>query len=123
VTGVQTCALPILVDQFVEIEESLLVGLQRDGDVVIALFLKMMPGNELTDELVDALKKKIRENKTPRHVPGLVKEVPDIPHTRSGKIVESAVRNIFNGRAVENEDALANPDSLRAFRKLAEELA
>lgn len=112
-----------VVDQFPEIEESLLVGLQRDGDVVIALFIKMVAGQVLTDELTASLKQKIRRDKTPRHVPAVIKEVPDIPHTRSGKIVESAVRNIFNGREVENEEALANPESLTAFRALALEMA
>ncbi len=110
-----------VVEQFADIQESLLVGLQRDGDVVIALFVQMQPGRTLTPELVVDIGKRIRQEKTPRHVPGLVRQVPDIPRTISGKIVELAVRNILHGRAVENEDALANPEALEAFRALAQE--
>ena len=112
-----------VVEQFAEIEESVLVGLQRDGDVVIALFVKMIAGHVFDEKLVAALKQRIRQDKTPRHVPGVIRAVPDIPRTRSGKIVESAVRNILHGRTVENEDALANPESLVAFGDLAREFA
>ncbi|MFT5314784.1 MAG: acetoacetyl-CoA synthetase [Candidatus Krumholzibacteriia bacterium] len=111
-----------VVEQFAEVEESLLVGIQHSGDVTIALFVKMMPGKVLDEALTAALKQKIRADKTPRHVPGVIKAVPDIPRTRSGKIVESAVRNILHNRDVDNEEALANPESLAAFRDLASAL-
>ncbi len=112
-----------VVEQFAEVEESLLVGLQRDGDVTIALFVKLRSGLSLTPELAADIGRRIRAEKTPRHVPGIVRQVPDIPRTISGKIVELAVRNIMHGRAVDNEDALANPEALEAFRVLAAELS
>ncbi len=111
-----------VVEQFPEVLESLLVGLAREGDVVIALFVKLQPGRALDAELTATIQRRIRDEKTPRHVPAIVRQVPDIPRTRSGKIVELAVRNILHGRPVENEDALANPESLAAFRALADEL-
>jgi len=112
-----------VVEQFDEVLESLLVGLDRDGDVVIALFLKLKPGCTLDDSLTETICRRIRREKTPRHVPAIVRQVPDIPRTRSGKIVELAVRNILHGRPVQNEDALANPEALAAFRALAAELS
>jgi acetoacetyl-CoA synthetase len=112
-----------VVEQFAEVDESLLVGLQRDGDVTIALFVKMRAGLSLTPELSADICRRIRADKTPRHVPGIVRQVPDIPRTISGKIVELAVRNILHGRGVDNEDALANPEALQAFRELAKDLS
>ncbi len=111
-----------VVEQFPEVLESLLVGLAREGDVIIALFVKLQPECTLDAELTATIQRRIRDEKTPRHVPAIVRQVPDIPRTRSGKIVELAVRNILHGRPVENEDALANPESLAAFRALADEL-
>ena len=111
-----------VVEQFPAVQESLLVGLERDGDVVIALFVKLGPGLVLDDELADAIRRRVRAEKTPRHVPRIIRQVPDIPRTISGKVVELAVRNILHGRAVDNEDALANPAALDAFRDLADEL-
>ncbi len=112
-----------VVEQFPEVLESLLVGLERDGDVDIALFLKLPPGCTLDEDLAESICRRIRREKTPRHVPAIVRQVPDIPRTRSGKIVELAVRNILHGRPVENEDALANPEALAVFRALAAELS
>ncbi len=111
-----------VVEQFPEVQESLLVGLSRDDDVRIALFVKLQGDRILDEQLVSAIRARIRREKTPRHVPAVVRQVPDIPRTISGKIVELAVRNILHGLPVENEDALANPESLAAFRALAGEL-
>jgi acetoacetyl-CoA synthetase len=112
-----------VVDQFPEVVESLLVGLQRDADVEIALFVRLAPGLELDAELESAIRRRIRQEKTPRHVPQIVRQVPDIPRTISGKIVELAVRNILHGKPVDNADALANPEALDVFRRLAAELS
>jgi acetoacetyl-CoA synthetase len=71
---------------------------------------------QLSDPLVNKIKKKIRENTTPRHVPAKIVQVHDIPRTKSGKIVELAVRNVVHGRPVRNLDALANPEALDQFR-------
>ena len=73
-------------------------------------------GETLDETLVDRVKKQIRDNTTPRHVPARVLQVADIPRTKSGKIVELAVRNVVHGRAVKNVEALANPEALEHFR-------
>jgi acetoacetyl-CoA synthetase len=69
---------------------------------------------------VDKIKATIRANATPRHVPAKIVQVPDIPRTRSGKIVELAVRNVVHGRAVKNLEALANPEALAHYKDRAE---
>ncbi len=112
-----------VVEQFAEVEESLVVGWQRDGDVVVTLFVKLADGRSLEPALETSLCQRIRQENTPRHVPGIIRQVPDIPRTISGKIVELAVRNILHGQAVDNADALANPEALAAFRQIAAELS
>ena len=77
-------------------------------------------GQELGEDLVKRIKTAIRENTTPRHVPAKIVAVPDIPRTKSGKIVELAVRSVVHGEAVRNTDALANPEALEHFRDVAE---
>jgi acetoacetyl-CoA synthetase len=76
----------------------------------------------LDDALEARIKKQIRDNATPRHVPARIVQVPDIPRTKSNKIVELAVRNVVHGRPVKNVDALANPEALQYFED-REELA
>ena len=78
----------------------------------------MQDGVELSDELVERIRKTVRENTTPRHVPAKIISVPDIPRTRSGKIVELAVRSVVHGEEVSNTQALANPDALEHYRGL-----
>jgi acetoacetyl-CoA synthetase len=75
-------------------------------------------GLQLDDALENRIRSHIRENTTPRHVPARIVQVSDIPRTRSGKIVELAVRNVVHGRPVKNLDALANPEALDLFRDL-----
>ena len=70
--------------------------------------------------LVERIKKQIRDNTTPRHVPAKVVQVQDIPRTKSGKIVELAVRNVVHDQPVKNVEALANPEALEFFRRRAE---
>ena len=100
--------------------ESLCIGQDWEDDVRVVLFVKLRGGLELNDELEDEIRKTIRQNTTPRHVPAKIIQVADIPRTISGKIVELAVRDIIHGRQVKNTDALANPESLELFRDLPE---
>ena len=103
-----------------EVAESLAIGQAFDHDTRIVLFVRMQPGAKLDDALVDRIKRAIRTGATPRHVPAKVIAVPDIPRTKSGKIVEIAVRDLVNGREVKNADALANPEALDYFRDVAD---
>ena len=105
-----------------EIADSLAVGQNYQGDQRVILFVKLAQGFTLTDELKDKIRKTLREKASPRHVPALILETPDIPYTLNMKKVESAVTNIINGRAVSNKDALINPDSLEFYERMVERL-
>ena len=98
--------------------ESIAVGLRRDGDEEVVLFVRMAPERELDDELVQHIRSTVRAELTPRHVPSRVLACPDIPRTISGKITEIAVRDLIHGRDVKNADALANPEALDFYRQL-----
>ena len=98
-----------------EVVESLAVGQEWASDVRIVLFVRLREGVTLDDALADRIRRQIRENTTPRHVPARIVEVADIPRTKSGKIVELAVRNVIHGRPVKNLEALANPEALELF--------
>ncbi len=108
------------VEQLPEVVESLVIGQDWPpgelGDVRVVLFVKLQDGLMLDDALVDRIKLHIRTNTTPRHVPAKVVQVSDIPRTKSGKIVELAVRNVVHGRDVKNVEALANPEALEQYR-------
>jgi len=106
------------VEKLDEILESLCVGQDWAGDVRVVLFVRLRDGVELDDDLVDRIRRTIRENATPRHVPARVIAVPDLPRTVSGKITELAVRDVIHGREVKNTSALANPEALAHFRDL-----
>jgi len=80
------------------------------------LFVKLRDGLALDEALVERIQRHIRNNTTPRHVPAKILQVTDIPRTKSGKIVELAVRNIVHGREVKNLEALANPEALEQYR-------
>jgi len=112
-----------VVDQFDEVTDSIAVGQDFEGDVRIILFVTLQEGLNLTPELEDQIRQKIRLEETPRHVPAVIRQVPAIPRTISGKKVELAVRNILYGLPVENVDALANPESLSYFSYLAHDLS
>ena len=103
-----------------EVIESLVVGQQRDHDERIVLFVRLRDGVELTDALRDTIKRQVRERTTPRHVPARIVQVPEIPRTKSGKIVELAVRDVIHGREIRNREALANPEALEFFRNRTE---
>jgi len=108
------------VEQFDEVVESLVIGQSWDNDVRVVLFVRLRDGLQLSDELITKVKAHIRKHATPRHVPARVVQVADIPRTRSGKIVELAVRKIVHGESVDNIDALANPEALELFKDRAE---
>jgi acetoacetyl-CoA synthetase len=108
------------VEQLDEVVESLVIGQDWQGDVRVVLFVKLKESLDLEEGLINKIKKRIRENTTPRHVPAKIVQVADIPRTKSGKIVELAVRDVVHGRAVKNLEALANPEALQHFRNRPE---
>ena len=103
-----------------EVLESVCVGQEWEDDVRIVLFVRLRDGQGLDEDLQARIRKTVRDNASPRHVPAKILQVPDIPRTVSGKIVELAVRDVIHGRRVGNADALANPDALDLFRDLPE---
>ena len=109
-----------LMDQLEEIEDSVVVGQNWKNDVRIILFVKMAEGFRLTEDLRKKVKKLIRLNASPRHMPGKIIDVPDIPYTLNMKKVELAVRKIIHGQPVRNKDALRNPESLDWYAGLKE---
>jgi acetoacetyl-CoA synthetase len=86
--------------------------------VRVVLFVVLAEGLSLDDALRDKIKAKIRIGASPRHVPGVILQVPDIPRTKSGKITEIAVRDMVHGREVKNKEALANPQALDYYQEL-----
>ncbi|MBK1679056.1 acetoacetate--CoA ligase [Rhodocyclus tenuis] len=104
------------VEQLPEVLEALVIGQDWQHDVRVVLFVKLREGLALDDALSERLRRQIRDNTTPRHVPAKIVQVADIPRTKSGKIVELAVRNVVHGRPVKNVEALANPEALEHFR-------
>ncbi len=110
------------VESLEEVEESLAIGHNWQGDQRVVLFVKLKRNLDLTDELKKKIKKGLREKASPRHVPAVIIQAPDIPRTLNMKKVESAVTNIINGRQVTNRDALANPGCLDFYEKVAEDL-
>jgi acetoacetyl-CoA synthetase len=112
------------VEQLPEIVESLVVGQDVDAggaaDTRVVLFVRLRPGLTLDDALRERIRRQIRENTSPHHVPKVIAQVADIPRTISGKITELAVRDVIHGRPVKNTDALANPEALALYKDLPE---
>ncbi|MEX2616353.1 MAG: acetoacetate--CoA ligase [Alphaproteobacteria bacterium] len=106
------------VEQFDEVVESIVIGQDWDHDTRVVLFVVLRPGLALDEDLTDRIRKRIRQNCTPRHVPAKIVQVTDIPRTKSGKITELAVRDVVHGRNVKNSEALANPEALSLYRDL-----
>jgi acetoacetyl-CoA synthetase len=106
------------VESLDEIIESICVGQDWDDDVRVVLFVRLVEGLILDDDLETRIRKIVRDNATPRHVPARIIQVADIPRTVSGKIVELAVRHIIHGEEVKNVDALANPEALDLYKNL-----
>jgi acetoacetyl-CoA synthetase len=109
-------------ERFEEIADSMVVGQDWKGDQRIILFIKLAQGHNLTEDLKKRIKIALREGASPRHVPDLIIEVPDIPYTFNMKKVESVVSNIINKKPVINRDALINPESLTFYEKILNEL-
>jgi len=109
-----------VVEAMPEVADSLVVGQKWDNDERVILFVKMKGGSKLTEELVDRIRKTIRSECSPRHVPAKMLSVEDIPYTINGKKVEIAVKKIIRGDEVLNRDALANPESLDLYRDIPE---
>lgn len=106
------------VEQLEEVVEALCIGQDWDGDVRVVLFVRLATNKALDEELERKIRTKIRTGASPRHVPAKIVGVPDIPRTKSGKIVELAVREIVHGRPVKNKEALSNPESLHFFEAI-----
>jgi len=111
-----------VVEKLEGVADSLVIGQSWQGDQRIILFVKLAVGLSLTEELKNTIVRALRENASPRHVPALIVQVPDIPYTYSMKKVESAITNIVNGRPVLNRDALVNPESLDYYERILPEL-
>jgi acetoacetyl-CoA synthetase len=103
-----------------EVVDSLVVGQNWKNDVRVILFVMLQPGRELTDELKERIRKTIRVNASPRHVPAKIIAVRDIPYTLNMKKVELSVKRVIEGQAVQNKDALKNPESLDYYAGIPE---
>jgi len=110
------------VEKLAEVADSLAIGQNWKGDQRIILFVKITGGQKLTEDMKNSIRKMLRENASPRHIPAKILQVPDIPYTMNMKKVESAVTNIVHGRPVTNRDALINPECLHHFEGLVAEL-
>ena len=109
-----------VVETFSEIQESMAVSQDWDDDTRVILFVTLKEGATFTNELADRIKKTLREKASPRHVPDKIVVAPELPRTKSNKLVELAVTDVINGREVRNRDALANPNALDWFKNLPE---
>jgi acetoacetyl-CoA synthetase len=120
VSGVRvgTSEIYNVVEKMPEIADSLAVGQNLGEDQRIILFVKMAPRQRLSDDLKEKIRRELRAEASPKHVPALILEVPDIPYTLNMKKVETAVANIVNNRPVTNRNALANPESLHFYSEL-----
>jgi len=108
------------VENLPQIVEALAIGQQWDDDTRIVLFVRLSADCDLDDELIGTIRRVLRENCSPRHVPAKVIAVTDLPRTRSNKLAELAVADVVHGREVRNVEALANPESLNLFREIPE---
>ena len=109
-----------VVEKFIEVKESIVVGQTWDNDVRIILFVVLNKNYILNNNLTDKLKKEIRKQASPRHVPSKILKVSDIPRTKNGKIVELAVKNIIEGNNIKNIEAISNPEILDEYKNIPE---
>ena len=107
-----------VVENFSEVTDSLVVGQKWGDDERVILFVKLTEDTSLHHEFIQKIKKTIRSECSPRHVPKKIIEIADIPYTINGKKVEIAVKKIIHGEDVPNRDALANPESLQFYQNL-----
>ena len=115
-----TAEIYSVVENFEEINESLVVGQTWDNDIRIILFIILNSKYKLDNNLIVKIKKKIKENASPRHVPSKIISVNDIPRTKNGKIVELAVKNVIEGNKIINKEALINPEILEQYKNIKE---
>jgi acetoacetyl-CoA synthetase len=108
------------VEEFDEVVESVAIGQKWDGDERLVLFVRLRDGLTLDRDLETRIRLRIRNHASPRHVPAKIVQIGEVPRTKSGKIVELAVRDVVHGREVKNKEAIANPDALEQFRDRAE---
>ncbi len=108
------------VEQLDEVKEAIVIGQTWERDVRVVLFVVLREGLILDDALRQKIKLQIKNGASPRHMPAIIVQVPDIPRTKSGKITEIAVRDIVHGRDVKNAEALANPEALEHYRDVEE---
>ena len=108
------------VEKFIEVKEAIVVGQSWDNDIRIVLFIIMNKDYNFNDSLSKKIKQQIRKNASPRHVPSKIIIVKNIPRTKSGKVVELAVKNTIEGKKIKNKEALANPEVLREYKNLKE---
>ena len=111
-----------IVEKIPGIADSLAIGQNWQGDQRVILFVKLSNEQALTEELKATIRQALREKASPRHVPALIVQVPDIPYTFNMKKVESAVTNIVNDRPVSNREALVNPRCLEFYERILPEL-
>ncbi len=111
-----------VVENIEGIADSMAVGQDWKGDQRIILFVRLALGHQLTEDLKNKIRDRLRKEASPRHVPELIMEAPDIPYTFNMKKVESSVANILHGRPITNRDALTNPEALDFYEKIAREL-
>ena len=109
-----------VVEKFDEIQESIVIGQSWKNDIRIILFVVLNSGYQLSNEIKDKIKKAIRSNASPRHVPSKIISIAEIPKTKNGKLVELAVKQSIEGETIKNLEALANPDSLKQFKNIKE---
>jgi len=109
-----------LVEKFDEIQESIVIGQSWNNDIRIILFVVLNEGYELTDKIKEKIKKIIKTEASPRHVPAKIISILEIPKTKNGKLVELAVKQSVEGEKIKNLEALANPDSLKQFKDIKE---
>jgi acetoacetyl-CoA synthetase len=102
------------------ITEGLVIGQDYNDDIRVILFVTTKNNEELDDEKIKSIKSRIRKNCSPKHVPSIIIKVPEIPKTKSGKIVELAVRKVINGEIINNKEAISNPESLKFFENLSQ---
>ena len=107
-----------VVENFSEVTDSLVVGQKWGDDERVILFVKLTEGTSLHNKFIQKIKKNIRSECSPRHIPKKIIEIADIPYTINGKKVEIAVKKIIHGEDVPNRDALANPESLKFYQNL-----
>ena len=100
------------------VTEGLVVGQNFNDDVRIILFVTTKNNQEINDEKINLIKSRIKKKLSPKHVPAIIIKVPEIPRTKSGKIVELAVRQVINGEKINNKEAIANPEALKFYENL-----